>query len=436
MRNLFLCFFLLLSQHIFAQLESAFDLDTFEVTFPENYEARQEFKDTLFAPIEEVLESPSKIVAQKSVNGRVLYKIRETDHAVYQLILNEEDYKFPVYSKGSYILKRNRETGDYIQLKVFLQYENGCFLRIYPDGYRSSMDLFLFDQALYKNINIPLDFKQVLMLPLSRIIGLTQNTIKWEYFTGADYRETWKTLDEMTVKIESQLPELEDTEDGAIDEFGNFVFIETESLQQGTKGFNCSGFVKWIADGIYHAYKDRFLPISPLKEKQLDERGNDWSRRYEDMRDPYFGLDWSRNIAETLRPLGKSLDGPFDTDYLPEDTSDVTAAPFFPYRKNIGYRLTDLKQILYFLAQDEPGWFYLGSINREFQLENQPVLRQHTHVAAFFPYFDENGIFQLGVFERNVRSSVESLDSRYPGDYVHLVRIKGCSEFSTPEINY
>ena len=94
--------------------------------------------------------------------------------------------------------------------------------------------------------------------------------------------------------------------------------------------------------------------------------------------------------------------------------------------------MESLRSVLYSLARTEPGTFYLGSVNGLFG--SDPVLRQHTHVLVLFPYFDGNGRFEAAVMERSIETSVASLERRYPDDFIHLVRVRGDSDFEAPEI--
>ena len=163
-----------------------------------------------------------------------------------------------------------------------------------------------------------------------------------------------------------------------------------------------------------------------MKEKHLDYRGHRWSARREDERDPYFGLDWSRNLAVSLLELEHPRE-----EFGPED-ADVREVRYARYVEDVGYPVDDMRRILYMLAIDEPGHFYIGSVNQEFG--SDPVLRQHVHVAVFFPYFDENGRFRVTVLERNVETDLDSLAERYPGSYVHLVRARADDTFTPPVI--
>jgi hypothetical protein len=109
---------------------------------------------------------------------------------------------------------------------------------------------------------------------------------------------------------------------------------------------------------------------------------------------------------------------------------DVRNVPSAQYTEDVGYRVDTLTSVLYRLARRDPGTFYLGSVNRLFG--EDPVLRQHTHVVALFPYFDRAGTFHVAVMERNVETSVASLERRYGNDFIHLVRVPGSDDFTPP----
>lgn len=211
-----------------------------------------------------------------------------------------------------------------------------------------------------------------------------------------------------------------------MDENGNLVLIESLVLQDQQPGFNCSGFAKWIVDGLSMGLYGTYLPIEPLKMKHLDLRGHRWSDPLEDARDPYFGLDWTRNLATTMlsaREGGRSVH--------PEE-ADVRSVPFVRYVEDIGYPVNRLAQIMYLLAVREPGNIYIASLNREFG--SDPPLNQHVHVAVLFPYFDSKGRFFVDVMERNVETSLASLDRRYGRDSVHLVRVQADDSYTPPVI--
>jgi hypothetical protein len=169
-------------------------------------------------------------------------------------------------------------------------------------------------------------------------------------------------------------------------------------------------------------------------------RGSSFTEPWEESRDPFFGLDWIRNLAaeaaSTLRsPVYASLDE-FEVRTEPfsllisrsENGSSVNSYPGF--LENAGYGSEAIQALLYTLAIDEPDNFYLAAVNTEMgpaaTAENprgRPRLRQYYHIAALVPYFNEYGVFQVAVFESAAETSFNNFKKRYPGQYLNLVRI-------------
>ena len=209
-----------------------------------------------------------------------------------------------------------------------------------------------------------------------------------------------------------------------MDAHGEYVFIETGIPQGELGGLNCSGFAKWVVDGFYRPLAGQCIGVEALKIPASASRGNAWSRRLESERDPYFGLDWSRYLAVRLAQAR--------TGILAGDLEgfDVRLMEPFPYTDDIGYPTEGLAVLLFRLAQDFPGYFYIGSLNRDYG-EN-PILRQHFHVVVLFPYFERQGDFRVVVMERNQESSLETFLERYPGHYIHLVRVEARGPFDPP----
>lgn len=396
----------------------------------ENTEARILKRELISAPTSEVLEAPREVIWQRGEDHRVSFETRSTADSFYLLFLNEEDYRFPLAGRGSWIIKRDRGTGDFIQAKIFYHKEEGSFLRIFPDprggpeSGRSWMDVFFFGKRIHRTLPLGRSFQDLLSSSFADIVHLSGGTVNWEELLAPVDPGEYRNSREMAAVIRGALPGLPDAEDGAMDEEGRLVFIESLRSQEGLPGFNCSGFAKWVADGLYRPRTGRYLSLERLKEKPLDTRGSFISRRYEDERDPFFGLDWIRNIAVALADLDGSKG-------LEPESQDIKALPYWKYQEDMGFSVTDLPSILYHLARTEPGYFYLASINREFG--RNPVLRQHVHVVVLFPLFHEDGRFAVPVFERNVETGLASLNRRYEGDFIHLVRIKAGSDFQAPD---
>jgi len=113
-------------------------------------------------------------------------------------------------------------------------------------------------------------------------------------------------------------------EDGAMDASGRMVFIAT-GAPAGKGGFNCSGFAKWVVDGFYAPLEGRDMDIEVLKSRNALRDGS-WSTRYEEVLDPYFGLDWSRGLA---REIAAARTGVVPADDQ-VDVRDQDRVPYVP----------------------------------------------------------------------------------------------------------
>ncbi len=397
-------------------------------SLPENSEIREMMEEAIFAPTSEALRTPEMVYTQTTASQRVLFQVREQNGFFYLLFINEKNFRFPLYSRGSYIIKRSRENGKFVQAKIFLRDEPESFLRIFPEGEHSSMDLYLAGFPLYRDILLPLPFEEVLRSPFRKVIEAAPVTVNWELLFPPD-DGGHRIIERMVAKLRKALHGLWDRDDGAMDSNGRFVFINTlepQNIEGPPPGLNCSGFAKWVVDGLYYPLRGKYISIEDLKERHLHLRGNRWSDRHERERDPYFGLDWIRNLSAMLREARypSAAGGSYER-------FDVRKIPGFSYVEDVGFSVEDISYILYYLAYHNPGKFYLASVNREFG--DDPVLRQHVHVVVLFPYFDQEGEFHAVVMERNGETSIPSLKKRYSKDFIHLVGIEGDTNFHPPK---
>ena len=392
--------------------------------FPENVEARLLSSELIASYAAGRTSKETLVIEQMSTDFAVFRQVKEQNGSVYLLFTNEEGGEYPLFSRGSYIFKSDRKTGALTQIKIFLHSETGSFIRITADGRRSLAEVYLFDYQLYRNLVIPIPLEQIALEPFGRIRELSRYQIDWDLLLPLHIDPADMTARNMVASIRDVLGTLKDSDDGAMDADGGFRLIEdlTDNLESG---FNCSGFAKWIVDGVYYPRTGSLLSIEKLKEKHTELRGNQWSLVFEEERDPYFGLDWTRNLACSVLYLHSQ-------SHISPEGADVRYVKHFSYTEDVGFRMQDLRVIFYILAVRQPGFFYLGSVNRDFG--SDPVLKQHTHVAVLFPYFDNNGIFKVSVFERNVETGISSLQRRYPSDHIHLVRVPVTNSFILPSV--
>ena len=104
--------------------------------------------------------------------------------------------------------------------------------------------------------------------------------------------------------------------------------------------------------------------------------------------------------------------------------------PYPGFLPDAGFSFEGIHPLLYTLAIDEPDYIYLASVNNEIGPPATPDnprggirMRQHYHIAVLVPYFNEYGNFRVAVFESAEETSFNRFKTRYPGQYVNLVRV-------------
>jgi hypothetical protein len=393
------------------------------ITIPDTAEARLALRDFIFAPIGTAARAAARTVTQQTDGLAVRFQTERANGSLYQTFTRADRGPVRFDSAGTFIIKRDASDGSFVQAKVFLQDDPGCYARLTPQGDRTALEIVLFGRTLQRGVVLAARFETLLTAPLERIMRLAGTAVDWDMVQPAPPTAGDGGVERVAAAIRTALPRLGDAEDGAMDASGDMVFIRDGSPQVASPGFNCSGFSKWVVDGFYRPLAGVLTDIVRLKERDLGIRGNRWTGPLEEARDPYFGLDWSRHLA---RELARARSEPFDG----VESADVRDAPGFAYIDDVGYAVVDLPTVLYRLARAAPGRAYLGSVNRP--APGDPSLRIHDHVVVLLPYVDARQVFRVAVFERSVETSLESLERRYSKDFVHLVRFEVHGDFEPP----
>jgi hypothetical protein len=374
-----------------------------------------------------------------SGGGRVQVRA-EAGEQEFMLILAREltGGTFPGWAQGSWVLTRRRDTGEAARIRVFLRSDPYTYVQFRPLGPdKCLMDTVVYDAYIQRSLPLPLSFERLYTIPVEEALGLAGEKFNRQYFDPdpADYRD----LRNFIGAVRKRLPELSFADDGALNEEGAYVYIDSLEAQEGAGGLNCSGFAKWVVDGILRPLTGERLPVGPLKEP-FGSRGSSFTRSWEQLRDPFFGLDWTRQLAAramtVLRsPAYASLEEievqnqPFSQVILRENgSSAIRSYPGF--LKDAGFGFEGLHPLLYTLAVNEPGRIYLAAVNTETgppataeNLRGRPRMRQYFHIAVLVPYFTENGVFRVALFESAEETAFTRFKTRYPGHAVNLVRI-------------
>jgi hypothetical protein len=304
------------------------------------------------------------------------------------------------------------------------------------------MDVVLYDGYIVRSLPLPVPFERLFVLPVETVLAIGGDKFPRRYFDPLP--GMYRDQREFISAVRSRLPELSFADDGAIDEDGRYVFINTLEAQDSRSpgeaaGLNCSGFAKWVVDGILRPVSGSRLPVAPLK-RPFGERGSSFTEPWEAGSDPFFGLDWCRNLAARAAAALRSpaLAGleeievrrwPF-AELVKRGKDGVSPQSYPGFLKDAGFGIEGLHALLYTLAVDEPGHIYLAAVNNEIGAPTTasnprglPRMRRYFHVAVLVPYFNENGAFQVAVFESAAETSFTRFKARYPGHFVNLSRL-------------
>lgn len=404
----------------------------------DNSDIRRRIWDTVIsAPRAMALSSGP--TAERNAWGTWSVSTQRGKDAFYVVVAPDRAGGFPMYAQGSWIIKRSDRDGSFMQVKIFLRSDPGTFARVYPYGTRSRIDIVAYGGVLYREVIVPLSFDDVLRSPFSRLRELTADVIDWSLF--APEPPLYGDARSLESAIRVRLPGLRYADDGAIDQDGRPVLISTLSDQLPPAGLNCSGFAKWLVDGILHPLTGSYLSIATLKDRMLGWRGSSFTINFEERLDPFFGLDWARALAREAwavfhpsrhdeSPLANDVDDP-PSALRVKDADPINGGSLYEaFSDNfddVGIDVRGLKAELFVLASREPGRFYLAQFNA--RDKTAPNLRRYFHIAALFPYFDSDGIFRVTVFESAAETSLDRIVADRDYEFVKLVRLPVSSRF-------
>jgi hypothetical protein len=386
-------------------------------------------------------ETPARVLNNRAFihtmpgGGRIEVRSERGKDELAIILARELRGSYPGWAQGSWILTRRIEDGRAIRIRVFLRSDPYTYVQFRPlNDDKCQMDVVLYDGYLVRSLPLPVPFERLLVIPVEAALSLAQDKFPRRYFDPQ--ADMYRDLRAFIAALRKRLPELRFRDDGAIDEAGEYVFINTLEAQDGERGLNCSGFAKWVVDGILRPVTGKRLSVAPLKAP-FGNRGSSFTEPYEELRDPFFGLDWTRNLASSAgTAFRSSVFGVLDeievqkagiSSVILRDGGTSAIRPYPGFLRNAGFGFEGLHPLLYTLAIDEPGRIYLAAVSNE--LGPAPRMRQYFHIAVLVPYFNESGNFQVAVFESAEETSFNNFKTRYPGHYVNLVRVPVESAF-------
>jgi hypothetical protein len=417
-------------------------LDTPLAQIPDDSKLRQTLKDTWLT------DSPVRVMARRAEThalpgGDEVEARLEIDASGFTVLLaRRAGTGFPGWAQGSWTLTRNRRTGEFEHIRIFLRSDPYTYIQIRPDERDSGktlLDAVVYDAFIRRGLPLPFSFDRALTMSLDDILSFAGERFPARYYEPS--RDDYRDVRSFIAQVRANIGGLQFGDDGAIDERGEYVFIATLEPQRNEQGLNCSGFAKWLIDGIVQPLTGKKLTINELKAPYGD-RGTGITQPWDALRDLFFGLDWTRNLAaavqEALYP-GKRIplsefevrDAPF-TQIITRTGGRAEVASYPEPIIDAGFAAEGIHALLYTLAIDDPGNFYLAAVSDD-RGGPRPRLRRYFHVAALVPYFDTNGVFRVVVFESVEETQFARFKVRYPGHFINLVRIPVENTFSYRE---
>lgn len=361
---------------------------------------------------------------------------------------------FSASSQGTWILSRDITTGEPTKLQIILRSHYPCFLEILPNGNQSTISLIIQNAYFSQNSTIAVPLKRFYELSFLQIKTTTDPLINWTYADPDPvlYQNNRRVIK----KINENLKAITYGDEGCYDETNQLVSIKTGKPDNKIKGINCSGFVKWIVDSMVWPVIGQGLFVEPLKSQTVTFNDDDlkegataqasaesYSRDYTAIREPFFGLDWTRNLAaaaasvfcnRNLTPLTAGVDVmniPFSSIYDKSSLPQLVPS----YIPNMGFSVSILKPLLYALAISEPDTLYLASINGLKSDKNgEKPLRQHYHTAVLVPAILADGSFTVAIFESGESTTLEKFINRNKTEYIHLTRIRTPGQIYFPSL--
>ena len=197
------------------------------LALPETWDARARLRDTITAPVGDILAERPRIVTQSSDATRVSFRVESQSGSVYLVFATQRGTGFPLAGSGTFIIKRSLTDGAFLQAKIFIQDDPGCYIRLFPDDDRTVMDIFLFGEPLQTNVIIPVAFPRLLLLPAARIMEMTRDAVDWSLVLAPTQGPEDRRVFQVVSAVRRRLKVLRDMDDGAMDRDGRMVYIAT-----------------------------------------------------------------------------------------------------------------------------------------------------------------------------------------------------------------
>lgn len=344
---------------------------------------------------------------------------------------------YPAESRGSWILYRKTSDGSYLSLRYYFSADSQVYVQFRPSdrisSEKSAGDFVVFGETIARSVPVGLPFESLLTMSFATMRTLTDKSFPWA--DDVFYYELYDGSRQMIAVIRENLFRFRYMESIAEDEEGNTVYINKNEVtyvdlspaftEKGDEVLYQSsvGFVKWIADGLVRPVSSSGVLINPLFRSTVGFRPGSLAYSVAEDYNTMLALDWTRNLAAAVVSVLSSNDYSFEESGVLVNKKIIADA----YSEVAGYSVPPLKTIMYMLAIQEPGRFYLGALRHVEKAEQEIVV--YNEAAAFFPIFDRNGRFSVIVFKDGKELTIEEFVEEYKDESVQLVRLNSSEQF-------
>lgn len=305
---------------------------------------------------------------------------------------------WPETAPGSWVLYRDALTGKPLRIRYYIVPDGEVYADFFPGKEKCLADFVVFGAVAAGGVPVPVGFDRFYTATLEDLSRLTRYTLPWNYTKVFSY--SYDGVKQMIGLVRFLLPSLHKS---------GKISGEGASLN----------FVKWIVDGLVKPLTGGTVR---LEEEQTDAKSLENIRTL-----AAAALSARTDIVYDRNTSGADVKTDafayyIDADGVPKNTG---------YAFNSGYPVELLKPLFYVLAVTEADRFFLGAVRQSLpQTQADTVERQvFTGTAAFFPWFDSQGRFQLSVFEKGEEYTIDEFAKKYRGGFVSLVRIKASRDF-------
>ena len=370
----------------------------------------------------------------------------ETDFYTEKGIERRTVDDFPGDACGAWILIRNSLTGNPEKIRIYFSQNSDMYIQFSPDGTKTLADFVICGLYASRGVPVGIPFEKLYTASFQQVLSATEHSLPWNY---ADTQKgQFDAKLQMTGVIRKNLERIVYAPDSCYDENGESIFISSGEKQTDFDFLKTrkiekpvvvdqAGFLKWIVDGLVEPLAGAKLYRNPLMVKTVTYEPTGRNGVLGKNMDISFSLDWCRNLAAaalSVRSQKKYMWNESNMDIQIEPfAAQVTkegVAQIPGFLKDSGYKIENLKPLLYVLASTEPAYFYLAAIKRPVtQVYKDSENFIFDQCAAIFPLYDKDGRFACIVFENGAELTLNQFVAKYPGSFVHLSRVLAEKEF-------